>query len=486
MRVKNIITLSILFIQTIVFSQIKTETQYITIDTGNPSLTITLSYDGVGVETKISNSAPNVKYDFSYSVEYELICGSYNNVISDEGIVTSDKPIRSLSKLMGDCVSNGKRTANSVKHARLSNFKATSIQNEVGDNITSNGGNNTINVVQNSRPPANASVQELAEWQRKQYGSQPAQQPIQKLNERYQSEAENKIQTLKNNNGASMAKLQQIIDDNNKRSEQLYGIKSYSSDAELANDLSDGVSEIIGLINANREIKRKEEERKKRAEEAERLRQEEIKLKIAMRHSILAEFPAKEIPLSSKEKARQIYYFLYAYDNSINNQFGAVVYVSNVFEIGKYNDGTWPYTSTIQNEIQQLTPFDEKIHGYYYTENEAEQLKNMLVKMLREYDVTIRDFSYKGKPLSIDRNIGEKNNYSETKLTPASVKNESKYGKTINMNGEPDQNNQNPASTQLNTNTKNGVLPNTAIEREREREKEKQEESKYGKTIKID
>ncbi len=484
MKARNLITLLILFVYANVFSQIKTETQYITLETGNPSLTITLSYDGVGVETKISNSSPDVKYDFSYSVEYELTCGSSSSVINDEGTVTYDKPIRSLSKLMNDCVSNGKRTANSVKHARLTNFKATSIQNEKGDNITSNGGNNAINVTQNSRPPANASVQELAEWQRKQYGSQPAQQPIQKSNDEYQSEAENKIQLLKNNNGASMAKLQQIIDDNNKRSEQLYGIKSYSSDAELANDLSDGVSEIVGLINANREIKRKEEERKKRAEEAERLRQEEIKMKIAMRHSILAEFPVKEIPLSSKEKAGRIYYFLYAYDNSINNQFGAVVYVSNVFEIGKYKDGTWPYTSMIQNEIQQLTPFDEKIHGYYYSENEAEELRSILVKMLKEYDVTILDFSYKGKPLPIDRNTGEKNNYSETKLTPASVKNESKYGKTINMNGESDQNNQNPASTQLNTNTKNGVLPNTAIERETK--KEKKEENKYGKTIKID
>jgi len=75
-----------------------------------------------------------------------------------------------------------------------------------------------------------------------------------------------------------------------------------------------------------------EERRKEREEEEERLAQEyeqrmaeyerkvAIEAKIKNRKTALSEFPAKDIPLGSQEKAASIYYFIYAYDNSINNE----------------------------------------------------------------------------------------------------------------------------------------------------------------------
>lgn len=206
-------------------------------------------------------------------------------------------------------------------------------------------------------------------------------------------------QTTNSNNGVTMADVQKILDENNRQSEQRLGVKSYANDAEMTNDIVEGVGEIVDLFRANRELDRKEEERKTAAEERRKLEEAAAQQKVDNRKIIINKFQPKDIPLGSKEKASKIYYFIYAYNNTINNLYGsALMYVSNVFEIGTYDDGTRAYTATINKEIENLTSFTEVLHGYYYTQQEAEKIRESFISLMQNNDVYFTDIYYKGKP----------------------------------------------------------------------------------------
>lgn len=256
-------------------------------------------------------------------------------------------------------------------------------------------------------------------------------------------------QTTNSNNGVTMADVQKILDENNRQFEQRLGIKSYANDTEMVNDIAKGVGEIVDLFRANRELDRKEEEQKRAAEESRKLEEAAAQQKVDNRKIIINKFQPKDIPVSSKEKASKIYYFIYAYDNTINNLYGsALMYVSNVFEIGTYDDGTRAYTATINNEIANLTSFKEVLHGYYYTEQEAVKIRESFISLMQNNDVYFTDIYYKGKP------------------TTSTVK--SNTTKQENFWGET-KNDQNLAPAQINT-AKPSELPRE--------EKKKQEEKK--------
>ena len=216
------------------------------------------------------------------------------------------------------------------------------------------------------------------------------------------------------------------------------------------------------------EREEREEEKKRIRAENERMEREERERKISNRSIIINKYHPKEIPLSSREKATKIFYFIYAYDHTnLNQEYGATVYVSNVFEIGTFNDGTRAYTSTVKNEIINLTPYNEVLHGYYYSEAEAENLRKSFINLLKSNGVSINNIFYKGKPGTKTTTVNNDSNNT----------NESKYGKTININD------QNFAPAKLND-TKSTEVPKRNIEKAEEEEKKKQ--SKYGKTIKIE
>lgn len=203
------------------------------------------------------------------------------------------------------------------------------------------------------------------------------------------------------------------------------------------------------------------EEEKIKREAAAVQRKLELEAKIASRKSIIAAYRPKDLPLASQEKASKIYYFIYAYDiGSFGRDENTTIYVSNVFEIAKYDDGTFPYKSNIEDDIAKLTPYKEVMHGYYYSHEEAEQKRNLFLNSFNEsIDVVLKQFAYKGKP----------NNTSITNKDISKTVQESKYGKTIDPNAVTDT--QNPAVEKSATPKKS--------------EKQITKESKYGKTIEI-
>ncbi|MFD1605270.1 hypothetical protein ACFSJW_01610 [Flavobacterium artemisiae] len=171
--------------------------------------------------------------------------------------------------------------------------------------------------------------------------------------------------------------------------------------AQREETINKGISDMTNLISdyvqQNRADKERQEALQEQREAEQQERQYQLYLKTSSRINAFAALPAKDIPLASQEKAASIYYFIYSY-NDLGSEYGAAAYISNVFEIGKYNDGTRAYTATIKNETAGLTPYAETLHGYYYTLKQAEQKRSELINSLQIYGVTINNLLYKGKP----------------------------------------------------------------------------------------
>lgn len=243
--------------------------------------------------------------------------------------------------------------------------------------------------------------------------------------------------TPNSSNGVTMSDVQRTIDENNKLSDERLGISNSNPSQSTEQIIIGGAVEIFNIYAQARQAEREREEREaeqrriqaEQEEEQRRIQADKLQRMINNRSAIVQKFPSKDIPLSSQEKASKIYYFVYAVDYSkLNQEFGATVYVSNVFEIGTYSDGTRSYTSLVNNEIADLSPFSEVLHGYYYTESEAQNVRNYFVNSLKNNGVAIVNITYAGKPTnsSIKNDQTKEEDFwgetkSDKKLDPATI-----------------------------------------------------------------
>lgn len=156
--------------------------------------------------------------------------------------------------------------------------------------------------------------------------------------------------------------------------------------------------------NAAREAEMERERAIRERERAEkaRIEKQRVDFILSTRANMLEEYGnSKPIPLStSKETANRIYYFLYDANAADRQREQTTIYVSNVFEIGRFNDGTWPYQSAVNNDIKNLTPYGNLVmHGYYTSKEDAEQMRQLFVDQMKQYGgATINEVAYKGKP----------------------------------------------------------------------------------------
>ncbi|HLU87137.1 MAG TPA: hypothetical protein VKZ44_05235, partial [Taishania sp.] len=158
------------------------------------------------------------------------------------------------------------------------------------------------------------------------------------------------------------------------------------------------------------------------------------------------------IPLTSQSKSESLFFFSVSMNAGFSTEKQVKQYISNVFEISKYKDGTRPYTSTILNELKDLTPYDEVICGYYNTEDEAIVARDNFIKEMQKEHVAFEEFYYAGKPSNMNMQGTNQNNSSankgygkvinvdsghssepDIKQTNETPKNENKYGKTISF-----------------------------------------------------
>jgi hypothetical protein len=214
--------------------------------------------------------------------------------------------------------------------------------------------------------------------------------------------------------------------------------KQVQQDQQNLNQSIDNFSNTVSEWAENKRQERLEEQERQEQREQEAYNREiNLLNKVNRRKAIVNDFPAQDIPLGSMESAQRLYYFVYAYDN-LNSEY-TFVFVSNVFEIGKYADGTRAYTTTVKREIENLTPYPEILHGYYYSQEEAEEALTFLIDGLKNSGVSIRQVVYKGK-------------LATGTATNTTIENKnSKYEKVIDS----------PAN--IDTQPTNGVTPNNRV-----------------------
>lgn len=451
MKIKVKIALCLLvFFCTNSFAQTTAKYETHTISTGHASLTAEIKKNGTQFEVWIYNNHPTKTYkvDFSADVTFRGKKGEFVKTVTESLTLKPDGKGYDDYPTMG-WADNSSNLYYSLVGGTFSNFNWSEVSDSNKSETSLNNsadyaGKNSLSTstfqtaTDEPRYNANPQVKEAVERQNRLKTLQEKQEEQKKANyEKAIAYEQNRQESIKKSN-------------------------------ETISAVTGAITDYIYQQEEERRKEREEEEERVAREYEQRMAEYErkvaIETKINNRKTALAEFPGKDIPLGSQEKAVRIYYFIYAYDNSINNEDGAVVYVSNVFEIGKYKDGTRVYTTVLKNEINNLTPFAEVLHGYYYTEQEAEELRQTFLSILKSNEVVIKEINYKGKSVA-------KSFVNESASTTPKASS-SKYGKTISTGSD------NLAPAKLNDATPSEV-PRQNLE------KAKEKESKYGKTIKL-
>lgn len=214
---------------------------------------------------------------------------------------------------------------------------------------------------------------------------------------------------------SNIASQQQKLQDMYKQQEQIRITQQKASllyDQQIrqaADQLTQSVGAMasaIGSMIADAKAKKEREKQREliqaeqRRAEAERLAMER-KFRKESREYVFANFKESIIPLStSKVNLEKLYYFVYSYDQSKLEEAGMQYYSSNIIEIKKSGDGTWPYKRNIEEAIQSLTPFKEIFHGYYNSLEEANQAKKAFETMLNNSNANYQSISFMEKKSS--------------------------------------------------------------------------------------
>jgi hypothetical protein len=174
-----------------------------------------------------------------------------------------------------------------------------------------------------------------------------------------------------------------------------------------ANDAgwNEGLKLIGGIVNDSKEKKEKQyyQEKLEKEKQAKMKEIQETKKQMLfkLRQELFTKFKEGSLPLSStKVDVSTLYYFVYAYDPAQLNADVPLLYVSNIFPIGKYGDGTWPFKSSITSELATLSPYDEKLNGYYLSEEEARVMQQGLIDIFKKTNGSVQMLTYKGKAAS--------------------------------------------------------------------------------------
>lgn len=184
-----------------------------------------------------------------------------------------------------------------------------------------------------------------------------------------------------------------------------YNTPTSSSSSSTDNTIATvgAVLSILGqLSEENRAEKERIQQQKEAAEERAANARYERQLKIAGRKDFIAGIKDAQIPLSSsKIAAEELYYFAFSVDETTLTTNSPRLNLCGVFPIGKYADGTWPYTSGIKSELLQANKGKEvTIVGYYISKSEAESALSSFKKDMEYHSFTATPFTYKGKPKS--------------------------------------------------------------------------------------
>ncbi|MFP9098573.1 hypothetical protein ACLI09_05910 [Flavobacterium sp. RHBU_24] len=171
--------------------------------------------------------------------------------------------------------------------------------------------------------------------------------------------------------------------------------------------LSNAAGTIGALINEEKaekeEKKRKEQLQAQRQQALDEMNQKKWNAILELRKQLLKEFPDGGTPLSAhKIETEEVYFFAYWFDNETINKTETGIYVSNVFAVAKYSDGTWMFKNALVNDIKTKTSKTSPITlmGYYTDKSTAERMRNSLISLAPKAQIKPYALDYKLKAAS--------------------------------------------------------------------------------------
>ncbi len=171
-----------------------------------------------------------------------------------------------------------------------------------------------------------------------------------------------------------------------------------------------GVAVLGSMLGSSQESRaRKEAEEAKKAAEAEQRRLEaEIEaMRIAairdMRRLMLNEFTDTGIPLSSHKTGNNTYYyFAYRVVPGIVEAARPKIFVTNLFPVSKYSDGSWPFTNTVKKELLAAGGQGELVlTGMYDSEELGRAWHSQFLDLAKVSEVSVEQIFYQGRKSSV-------------------------------------------------------------------------------------
>lgn len=192
------------------------------------------------------------------------------------------------------------------------------------------------------------------------------------------------------NNSNPMTNSNTSSSSNNNYTEAAQSIGSAIT--QLANHL-----QVEQAAREQREMQRREAEERREAAAAEARANK--RLLVSNRKTLIAQFPDCKTPLSYEAKgASDVYYFVYSYQAASIENDRPAIYISNVFSLAKYGDGTWPLKASLMENIAKNNQgLNLILSGYYLDKNEANQKQQLLLNGANDYGFAVNNINYVNK-----------------------------------------------------------------------------------------
>ena len=257
-------------------------------------------------------------------------------------------------------------------------------ERETANNATTNSGNNTSNTSSGQPATSYYNTQRTTTSAPRQPTYQERDAQIRAENQRIYQEQQTRI-----------AETQ-------RRSQQ------------QSEEFVDNATELIGMVGnlieqgrINREKKEAKEaeqrqrEQQRRQEEAEKAAETAryVAQRLELRNSLINDYSDGGVPLSSQKIGTKVlFYFTYIFDKNTIAESRPNISVSNIFSIFQYSDGTWPFKSSIQNDIKKIGESGAIILVGYFTTNElAEEARNNFLDIAGRTFFEVKPIVYNSK-----------------------------------------------------------------------------------------
>lgn len=201
---------------------------------------------------------------------------------------------------------------------------------------------------------------------------------------------------------AAEAERKKTYYDNQKRTTNNYINKQYAAMQSDLNDMDALKEKLNGMIlkdskdNSSDEDDERERENRRNENKRKAAEKESKDQLTSNRKSLLDKIPQATMPVSSQTKnANEVYFFIYSCDYYSLSNDNPVIYLSNIFTVGKYGDDTWPFIDKVKEKIALANKgLNYKLSGFYLTKEEADGELQELVNNAYKYDITVKNVFY--------------------------------------------------------------------------------------------